>query len=453
MNPAVTHETLHRGAKYFMDSGRAASHEEALDLLHRFGLYIEAGPEIADSRDHQIALLTLVNCARRTLLGGVYVMGVPAVRSLVRLTEEIDLPRAVEELGGRLVTERQTSWPCAVIGTASSSDHLDTTWQLTWSEWRAGVTPLAARRRLDEQGSVGIAPALAAACCASEVFQFHAADHPLAGRRASGMSLWRPGSDWLSPASDEPPIQYLPTALWLIGLGNLGQAYLWLLSCLDYRRPSDLLLMLQDEDRLAVSNDSTSLLSSLAVVNTPKTRTMAAWLERRGFVTALEERRFGEWSRRAPYEPAVALCGVDNALARRYLEKAGFSLVIETGLGAGVHAFKNLSMHVFPSSLCAATLWGPGSGAAASVSDQPAYDPMKHPDLDECGLHQLASRTIGVPFVGLTAAAVALSEILRRLHGGVALELVSGSLAALEDVEAFATSSDLYEFGYTSRAA
>src|SRR6266404_5890623 len=132
MNPAVTHETLHRGAKYFMDSGRAASHEEALDLLHRFGLYIEAGPEIADSRDHQIALLTLVNCARRTLLGGVYVMGVPAVRSLVRLTEDIDLPRAVEELGGRLVKERQTSWPCAVIGTASSSDHLDTTWQLTW---------------------------------------------------------------------------------------------------------------------------------------------------------------------------------------------------------------------------------------------------------------------------------------------------------------------------------
>jgi hypothetical protein len=454
MNPVVTHETLHRGAKYFMDNGRVASHEEALDLLRRFGLYIEVGPEIAESRDHQIALLTLVNCARRTLLGGVHVIGVPEVQSHVRLTEAIDLPGAVEELGGRVVARRETSWPCAVIGTASSQDHPIPSWQLTWSEWGGGVTPLAAGRRLDERRSAGIAPALAAASCAAEVFQFHAADHPLAGRRSSGMSLWRPGSDWLVPDPDEPQIQYLPAALWLIGLGNLGQAYLWLLSCLEYRRAADLFLMLQDEDRLAVSNDSTSLLSSLAVVDTLKTRAMAAWLERRGFRTALEERKFGEWCRRATHEPAVALCGVDNALARRDLEKAGFGLVIETGLGAGVHAFKNFSMHVFPGSLCAATLWGVNTGAGdTSAATQPAYDPKRHPELDECGLHQLASRTIGVPFVGLTAAAVAISEMLRRLHGGAALDLLSGSLAALEDVEALTTSSDVFEFGYANRAA
>ncbi len=45
--------------------------------------------------------------------------------------------------------------------------------------------------------------------------------------------------------------------------------------------------------------------------------------------------------------------------------------------------------------------------------------------MDECGLTQLASRTVGVPFVGLIAAALAIAELLRRLHGGTAIEIAS----------------------------
>ena len=57
-----------------------------------------------------------------------------------------------------------------------------------------------------------------------------------------------------------------------------------------------------------------------------KTRVLAEWLEARGFRTVLEERRFGEWIRRAQEEPGVALCGVDNALARASLERLGSAL-------------------------------------------------------------------------------------------------------------------------------
>ena len=60
VDESVTHETLHRTAKYFMDNGRAASHGQAMEMLRGFAIYIEAGPEIATSRDHQVALLTLV---------------------------------------------------------------------------------------------------------------------------------------------------------------------------------------------------------------------------------------------------------------------------------------------------------------------------------------------------------------------------------------------------------
>jgi hypothetical protein len=212
--------------------------------------------------------------------------------------------------------------------------------------------------------------------------------------------------------------------------------------------------MLQDYDRITRSNDSTSVLTCRRMIGFMKTRALAGWLEKKGFRVTVEERRFGEWTRRAPHEPAVALCGVDNALARASLEHAGFGLVVESGLGAGPQAFRNFSLHTFPSSLRAAQIW---SNEAASdepdISNRPAYQASKHPCLDECGLAQLASRTIGVPFVGLTAAALAIAELLRRLHGGPALELVSGSVAALEDVEISSVQCGIYEFGHVAAAA
>ncbi|HYJ87586.1 MAG TPA: hypothetical protein VEW46_16105, partial [Pyrinomonadaceae bacterium] len=284
-------------------------------------------------------------------------------------------------------------------------------------------------------------------------FFYYSGDHPMAGHRDAGMSLWSPTAPWLMPDSTEPQIVYLPSRLWLIGLGNLGQAYLWLLACLPYD-PSTLDLMLQDDDRVAKSNESTSLLTDSTMVGLMKTRAIAAWLEQKGFHTTIIEQRFGKWTRRAPHEPNVALFGVDNSLARAALEQAGFGLVVETGLGAGPQAFRNFFLHAFPSSLSAGRLWsGDVVTNAADVLQMPAYEPSKHPGLDECGLAQLASRTVGVPFVGLTAASFAIAELLRSLHGGPALELVSGSLAALEDVEISTVENRIYEFGHVAAAA
>jgi hypothetical protein len=444
-----TAENLHRGAKYFMDTGRAESAQAAMTLLSGFGLTIEVGPELVESRDHQVALLTLINSARRMLLGGIHVVAPPDVPLIPDLVAAKTLTEAIVALGGIPVDATETAWPTAIIGSVPKPARSSPSWQLTWSGWRGGVTPVPGLR-LSEQGSGGLAPAVAAATCAAEAFLYHAADHPMAGRRSSGVSLWQPGAHWLLDDATEPKITYLPNRLWLIGLGNLGQAYLWLFGALDYAKRGDTEFVLQDFDRLAESNDSTSLLSHLNLVGEMKTRVLSAWLERQGFRTFLEERRFGPFTRRAPHEPAVALCGVDNKLARSYLEQAGFEWVIETGLGAGPGAFKNFSLHTFPSSLKASELWADTEHRAPSpLGEQPAYSADKHPSLDECGLTQLASRSIGVPFVGLLAAAFAVSEILRRLHGGSALELLSGNSAVLEDIETSHMSSSVYAFGHT----
>jgi hypothetical protein len=451
MDEDITPDTLHRTAKYFMDSGRVASHREAMDMLRAFGLYIQAGPEVAVSRDHQVALLTLVNAARRTFLGGVRVIGAPDAPLLASVTDATTVREAVNCLGGTTVEKRSRDWPIAVIGTVDVGVVLAPSWRVTWDGWRGGVVPVRDGQRLAERPSGGLAAAFAAAVCAAEVFMFHAGDHPLAGRRTAGMSLWLPGVDWLSDDATEAQIAFLPSRLWLIGLGNLGQAYLWVLTCLVYGSPNDLELLLQDDDRVARSNDSTSVLTVDSMIGRMKTRTMAEWLEKRGFRTILDERRFGEWSRRAPHEPAVALCGVDNALARASLERTGFELVVETGLGAGPQSFRNFSLHTFPSSLSAAEIWSRDlDPSGLNVATMPAYKPSNHLGLDECGLAQLASRTVGVPFVGLAAAALAIAELLRRLHGGVALELLSGSVAALEDVDVSSTSCGIYEFGHVA---
>lgn len=448
---AIDHTTLHRTAKYFMDSGRAESPEAALHLLQSFGLSIMVSAEAAASYDGQVALLTLVNLARRTFLAGIEVVGVPDVATIAPLAHTATLRDAVIELGGQVTQSRHGQWPVAIIGDDPDFPAIGTGWRLVWDGWRAGVVPLREKPLPTALPAVELAPAMAAAVCAAELFAFHAGDHPLAGKRRVGLSLWRPGADWSVADADEPTLAYLPSRLWLIGLGNLGQAYSWLLACLRYEDPSQVELMLQDFDRMAESNDSTSMLASVDAIDRMKTRWVAEWLERRGFRTALEERRFGPWTQRQEWEAPVALCGVDNAVARVSLEKAGFELVVESGLGAGPQGFRNFSLHSFPSSRRADQIWSTTQGAhAPDVSNMPAYAGLRKRGMDQCGLAQLASRTVGVPFVGLIAGGFVIAELLRRLHGGQAYGVIAGSTVSLDDIEVSAIAAEPYGYGYAA---
>lgn len=444
---------LHRTAKYFMDDGRAATAQGAMDMLSRFGLAISVDAAAAATEDGQVALLTLVNTARRTMLGGVEVRGAGEVPVLTALAQEATLDEAVRALGGTCVDHVREDWPRALIGSESAPSSKAPTWRLQWDGWRGGVTPASWPIAM-AGGPNPLAPAIAAAACVGEVFAWHAGDHDMAGRRASGLSAWNPGVDWMAPDPSEPVLRFLPTHLWLIGLGNLGQAFAWVLASLPYPAAVETQLMLQDFDRMAISNDSTSLLAVPDQPETMKTRWVGDWLERRGFEVRLTERRFGPATRRTGQEPGAALCGVDNALARAALEDAGFDLVVEAGLGAGTQGFRNLSLHCFPGPSRASAIWGGATKTTApDVSSMPAYQDLKENGADACGLTQLASRTIGVPFVGLTAAVLAIGELLRRLHGGPAMEVVSGSLIALEDVEAFHGDPEPYAHGYVDIGA
>jgi hypothetical protein len=453
MNLIIDETNLHRTAKYFMDSGRADTHEAAMRLLGQFGLTIHVGHELTCSAAHQTALLTLVNVARRTFLGGIDVIGLPVAGSLTRLAPRASLADALRSLGGRLADEARPMWPAALIGSTSAvAVAAVPVWRVTWAGWRGGVTPHRDGDRLPEDQFCPLAPALAAGVCAAEAFAYYSGDHLMAGRRATGLSLWRPCAEWLATDPTEPTLAYLPSRLWLIGVGNLGQAFTWLLATLPYADPRQVQLLLQDFDRMADSNESTSILSFTRDTGRRKARVVADWLDARDFETFLEERWFGPWTHRTKDEPGVALCGVDNANARAALEQAGFGLVIEAGLGAGPQAFRSISMHTFPASRAAADIWSKQIGQATeSVEDQPAYRVLRSKGMDQCGLTRLASRTLGVPFVGLIAGCMVVSELLRRLQCGTSFELATLSAAALEHVEVIEQPAvKPYEFGYVS---
>src|SRR3546814_6067782 len=112
-------------------------------------------------------------------------------------------------------------------------------------------------------------------------------------------------SDWSSDVCSSD-------LLWLIGLGHLGQAYLWALGLLPFAVPADVMLVLQDVDSITVSTESTSILTDATLIGVKKPRAMAEWAERRGFQTSIHERLFDADFRRRPDQRAVSLCGLDT---------------------------------------------------------------------------------------------------------------------------------------------
>jgi hypothetical protein len=161
---------------------------------------------------------------------------------------------------------------------------------------------------------------------------------------------------------------------------------------------------------------------------------MAAWAERRGFTTAIHERLFDASFRRQEDESAVALCGLDNGAGRQALDQVGFDFVVEAGLGRGHRDFRAMRLHTLPASRPAAQIWrGEREHEREQIDGRPAYTGMLATGaLDRCGVTLLAGKAVGAPFVGAAAATLAISEVLRLLHGGPVHELIDLDLKSLE---------------------
>jgi len=419
-------DELHRTAKLVLDTGEANSIGDAMRIFSAYRAQFILGPEIAESESLQAAVLTAVNCAARTLLGGVTIVGAD-VPLRVTLPPFDNLLDAVRAFGASTAEAAEAGLPTVAFGTPSLEEVDRLAIRVVVRGWSGGVVPIA--HKIADEGAAEITTAgvLAGALAVSEIFQ-RLRGHSMACRRATGLNLWRPEQDWLR-GEDGPALTRLPSSAWLVGLGNLGQAYLWTLGLLPYG--SDALdLVLHDFDVLATSNVSTSLLTTPDLVGRHKSRAMARWAEARGFRTALIERRFSNDFRVSPQEPSIALVGVDNALARQATEDVGFERVIEAGLGKGPQDFLGIDVHTFPAARSARMIWQNTATGETELS-QPAYRDLLARGGDRCGIVRLAGRSIGAPFVGAAAAALVIGEFLRLAIGVHRHEAVSCHLRDL----------------------
>lgn len=424
---------LSRISKLFVDGGELSA-AAALARRKQHRIVLKCGADVAQSRTLQLAVLTAANIASRCFPGAVQFSldaGLAEAPPLVWPQLETTFSDALTEIMGvdNLAETGGTDEAHHILlfGTATATR---AALRVTFDGWVAKVGPAERVERLQEREFCALAGILAGALAISEIFLSFAGLNVEAARRIVGLSLWRPDLPPGEPDALGVPVQFLPSELWVLGLGHLGNAYLWALAALPYAIPADAQIYLNDFDIVEPENFDTGMIFSSGDADILKTRICDKWLERRGFRTRLIERAFDSNFRcrtACPQiEPRLALCGFDSNPSRRDLATADFLHVMESGLGGTKDNFDTISFHTIPNPRPAEQLWPDLSQEARAQQEQhfdrvarenPAYAEL---GADVCGRAELAGKSVAVPFVGAIAATLVLAEVLRLLHGGPA---------------------------------
>lgn len=382
-----------RLSKILVDA-EGISFEEAERRLRDLTLEIVVGDGIGSPAAHA-AVLTAVSVGRRTFLGGVRVSGDLDQPLISAMPLEAGTLRAASDELGACDFEGQPRYRILIgaadVETPAVAAH--------WDGWSAGVhDPNAERPRGD--GGNPLAGIAAGAMAVGHAFD---CVRGVAGGLPADVSLWGQPD---APAFHEV---FLPGALWFVGLGNLGQAFVWALTSLPYANPEQVDIVLQDSDRVDPENWGTSVLVKDGIYGMLKTSLAERWLERAGFRTRRLDRRLLAADRARDDEPRLALAGLDGNAVRRGLDHVGFAVIVDAGLGRTAADFDVFRVTVFHGER---TL-------TAYFADVPDPEPASVPDIaayrelaavDPCGAAKIAGASVAVPYVSAIAACVAIAR-------------------------------------------
>jgi len=422
---------LSRISKLLVD-GSEVTTDEALARRQKFAISIRCGADVRQSRTLQLAVLTAANIANRCFPGAITVQleaGLADAPLLLWRNTEFSFGRALMELLG---AEAVTDFPnpdsrILLFGNVAATPGA---LRATFDGWIARVGPATTVDPLPHRQYCGLSGVLAGALAISELFLSFAQLSVEAGHRTVGLSLWRPDLEISDPAALGVNVKFLPRDMWVLGLGHLGNAYLWALAALPYAQSPAPEVFLNDFDRIERENVETGMIFGLADQGMHKTRVCSKWLETRGFRTRIIERRFDSKFRcrttNPDAEPRLALCGFDSNPARRDLETAGFTRVLESGLGGTKDNFDTISFHALPNPRAAKELW-PDLTPEEETKHREQREHLARENRgyaglasDDCGRAELAGKSVAVPFVGAVASTLVLAEAIRLLHGGQA---------------------------------
>jgi hypothetical protein len=395
-------DALNRTMKLAMDEGKAASYADAERLFRTFRLRISVGRGFSTAPAAEAAVLTLLNAARKTFLGGVELVGhhqERCTRAWFRGRTLADVANGFGVSCGEVGGDSDT--PTIVVGAEPSGAPFDLGLRLDANgftldpEGGAGWTT-------DAPVPVGVA---AAGAAINEAFQHVYRDRPLAGARRVRFDL--PGA--------KGHHQY---GAWLIGLGHLGQAYLWTVAL--QASPSErTLLRLTDYDEVTLSSVSTCLLADMADIGLKKVDAVSDKLEQIGFRVVRDAAKVVLDDGAVASDFPMVLVAVDNIGLRRGLDRLHAAQILECGIGDGAEGFTRVQMHAFPGRRLARDVWqgeDPRASRAIDIS-KPAYQAMLRESGDECGTTLVASRSVATPFVGAFAGALLAHLSMREPVG------------------------------------
>ncbi|MGH2973616.1 MAG: hypothetical protein ACRDLL_01930 [Solirubrobacterales bacterium] len=423
-----------RLGKLFVDRGDVSDLLAADERLRKTPLQLVCGSGIGQSETQQITASAIVAMGVRAFPAGVhFVTDVGSEGALVNWACAQTLGEVLSGEGAE-AADYSPDLPSVFLGRSPTEPRSTRLAALAVPRgWAGGVVPVGWAPIPEYRPGI-LGAVVAAAMAVSEIFHaFHDLD-PRAARRAAGFSLWRPDSAWTSPDALGPRLELLPYELWLLGLGHLGQALAWLLRALPWGSPSQALMYLQDFDTVEIENIGTSLLSRDCDRGRLKTRRVAEALEEVGLRTRLVERRFDGHQRRQLNEPASAIVGLDKPETRRPLDSVGWSHLIDAGIGAGAETFTQFVVHRLGGERSSEEIFAIGHRDERErlITNVEGY---RAAELDQCGTLTMAGQAVGTSFVGGITAAVSLAELIRPLHEGPSLEIVSGDLTRPKPLE------------------
>lgn len=423
----ITADNLNRTKKLLLDTGEVTNVADLDKAFERYAVVVRFGAAEVASREGELALLTILNTAVRTLDGQVQVDGPLDVVLQTKGLGGTTLEHALREFGAKPGYVAPAGAPVLSL---SDPDTI----RPVAAGWRAAVVGAGTTLPFGSGPAEPLTVIAAAALAVNEAFHMLRRDHPLAGKRVQGLSLWRPDvlEGWASPEFDGPTAPALPAPLWLLGLGHLGQAYLWALAA-QFGFQENLGLWLQDDDVVTEASWSTSVLTPKGTVKRRKTRMLADAMDARGFDTRSIEQQLLRKEQVTDETPRLVLFGVDNPAARRLVSDLSAMVLVEAGLGQAHDTFRGIRVHGFPQAQHSRDIWTHKPARERPLAT--AYQQLLDKTKDVCGTTTLASRSVGVPFVGCFAAALVIAELLRRLHGGQSLAVQDLNLRELSDRE------------------
>jgi hypothetical protein len=399
--------------------------DEALSKLESLSLNLVCNIVVESSVPMQAALLTAVNTGKRAFLGGVYVQMPKNVKALISWPSDKSLNEIIVDLGGILIDNVDENNFSLTFGFPASID--ENRAQVVCNNWQAGILSNNETCNFEFNGTIPTAGIFAGSFGVVSAFLKMSGIKIAAADQSAGISLWRPDLDWLDGKASGPAISILPKRFWMMGLGHLGQAYLWNIGLLPYSNPHEAIVLLQDYDKLVAGNWSAGLLSEVSDSGKYKTRICSEWLEKRGFQTIISERPFDESTKRCGEEPFLALCGFDSSSSRMSLENAGFDLIIESGIGGKLGTFDIVALHTFPeSSRSPFDIWGQQENENNELNET-IYELIKDMTDEICGILPLtiAGKAVSASFVGACTGALVIAEALRGLNGGIRYEKIN----------------------------